>query len=99
MTEQLWGGRFRAPTDPALLRLSRSPDAYFALARYDLAGSRSHARELHRAGLLDDPELDQMLCGLDRLETDVVAGDARPEQRDEDVHTFLERELIALLGP
>lgn len=98
MTAKLWGGRFRSPADPALLKLSRAPDDYFGLAPYDIAGSRAHARELHRAGVLDDAELEQLLVGLDGLEADVAAGDATPDTSDEDVHTFLERELVDRLG-
>ena len=42
--------------------------------RYDLAGSRAHARVLHAAGLLTDDELAAMLAGLDALEADVARG-------------------------
>ena len=98
MAEKLWGGRFRSPADPALLRLSRSPEDYFSLAPYDLAGSRSHARELHRFGVLDADDLDRLLSGLDELERDVASGAATPETSDEDVHTFLERALVERLG-
>jgi argininosuccinate lyase len=67
-------------------------------ARYDLAGSRAHARALHRAGLLTDEELEGMLTGLDKLEQDVVSGDFQPTVADEDCHTALERGLIERIG-
>ena len=38
--------------------LSKSTDVDWRLAPFDLAGSRAHARVLHRAGLLTDDELD-----------------------------------------
>ena len=98
MTEQLWGGRFRSPADPVLLKLSRAPAEYFSLAPYDIAGSRSHARELQRAGILDETELEQLLAGLAELEADIAAGDSAPDVGDEDVHTYLERELTLRLG-
>ena len=69
------------------------------LAPYDLAGSRAHARVLHRAGLLDDDELARMLAALDELEADVRAGTFAPTLDDEDVHTALERGLLERLGP
>ncbi len=98
VAERLWGGRFKAEPDPALTELSRSEPSYFDLAPYDLAGSRSHARELHRAGILDAEELGRLLAAIDELDADVRAGRVRPTPGDEDVHTFLERVLIERLG-
>jgi argininosuccinate lyase len=98
-TERLWGGRFRAAPAPALTAFSRSDERFFRLAPYDLAGSRAHARELQRAGILDAGELSQLLAGIDRLETAVLDGSVRPSAGDEDVHTFLERVLTEWLGP
>jgi len=97
--ERLWGGRFRTLPAPALTAFSRSDDRFFRLAPYDLAGSRAHARELRRAGVLDAGELAQMLAAIDRLERDILAGKVRPSAGDEDVHTFLERVLTEWLGP
>ena len=94
----LWGGRFAAGPADALAALSRSTHFDWRLARYDLAGSRAHARVLHRAGLLDDGELAAMLDALDRLEADVVAGAFGPDDDDEDVHTALERGLMDRAG-
>ena len=51
---RLWGGRFAGGPAEALARLSVSVQFDWRLAPYDLAGSRAHARVLHRAGLLDD---------------------------------------------
>jgi len=79
--------------------LSKGTDVDWRLARYDLAGSRAHARALHRAGLLDSGELEAMLGGLDRLDADVAAGAFGPEEADEDVHTALERGLLERVGP
>ncbi|GAA3766250.1 argininosuccinate lyase [Salinactinospora qingdaonensis] len=96
---RLWGGRFAGGPSDALARLSLSTHFDWRLARHDLAGSRAHARVLHSAGLLTDDELQAMLDGLDRLETDVVAGDFTPVIADEDVHTALERGFIERVGP
>ncbi|MFP5345506.1 MAG: argininosuccinate lyase, partial [Actinomycetes bacterium] len=95
----LWGGRFAGGPADALAELSRSTHFDWRLARYDIAGSRAHARVLHRAGLLDDAELAMMLDALNRLDADVAAGTFRPEPQDEDVHTALERGLIDRAGP
>src|SRR5699024_3489978 len=68
------------------------------LAPYDIAGSRAHARVLHRAGLLSDDELTRMLAALAALDSDVAAGEFTPQPGDEDVHTALERGLLQRAG-
>jgi argininosuccinate lyase len=78
--------------------LSRSTHFDWVLAPYDIAGSRAHARVLHRAGLLSADELTGMLDALDRLAQDVESGAFRPEPADEDVHTALERGLLDRAG-
>jgi argininosuccinate lyase len=96
---RLWGGRFAGGPSEALARLSVSIQFDWRLAPYDLAASKAHARVLHRAGLLDDGELERMLGALDELGTDVRAGTFVATIDDEDVHTALERGLLERLGP
>lgn len=95
---RLWGGRFGGAPAEALARLSVSVQFDWRLAPYDLAASRVHARVLHRAGLLDDGELDRLLAALEDLAAAVRSGGFRPTADDEDVHTALERGLLERLG-
>ncbi|MFC4807376.1 argininosuccinate lyase [Falsarthrobacter nasiphocae] len=94
----LWGGRFSGGPADALAALSKSTHFDWRLARYDIAGSRAHARVLATAGLLSDDELARMIDALDRLEADVVSGAYSPAESDEDVHGSLERGLIERAG-
>lgn len=94
----LWGGRFAGGPADALAALSVSTHFDWRLARYDIAGSRAHARALAAAGLLDDAQLAGMIDALDRLEDDVVSGAFGPTPADEDVHTALERGLMDRAG-
>lgn len=96
---RLWGARFADGPSEALARLSASVHFDWRLAPYDIAGSKAHAKVLHRAGLLSDDELLRMLAGLDSLLTDVEAGEFSGTVADEDVHTALERGLLERLGP
>ena len=64
---RLWGGRFGGGPSPAMAALSKSTHFDWTLAPFDLAGSRAHARVLHRAGLLTDDELAQMIGALTEL--------------------------------
>ena len=101
MTEQtkLWGGRFASDPSTALQRLSRSDPRYFALAPYDLHGSRAHVHELRRADILTDDEVSQFLAAIDEIGSQIGAGTIAASAEDEDVHTFLERVLVEKMGP
>lgn len=94
----LWGGRFAGGPADALAALSKSTHFDWRLARYDIAGSTAHARVLHKAGLLDDAELEGMLKALKQLDEDVASGAYLPAESDEDVHGSLERGLIERAG-
>ena len=98
VTQRLWGARFKSEPSAALKALSRSDPSFFRLVPYDLAGSRAHARELQRAGILQAAELDQLLIAIDQVERDHAAGELHPSEADEDVHTFLERVLTTRVG-
>jgi argininosuccinate lyase len=94
----LWGSRFAHGPADALAALSKSTQFDWRLAPYDIAGSKAHAKVLHRAGLLTDDDLAAMLTGLDGLLDDVLSGRFLPAEGDEDVHTALERGLLDRLG-
>ena len=81
-----------------MFALSKSTQFDWRLAHLDIAGSRAHARALHRAGLLSDTELEQMLAALEQLDADVASGAFVAAETDEDVHGALERGLMERAG-
>ncbi|WP_346623477.1 argininosuccinate lyase [Blastococcus montanus] len=95
---RLWGGRFGGGPSEAMAALSKSTHFDWKLAPFDLAGSRAHARVLHRAGLLTDDELEQMVGALHELSAEVADGTFTAVEADEDVHEALERGLTEKLG-
>jgi argininosuccinate lyase len=94
----LWGGRFRKAPDPRLMKLSSAAAAHARLVPQDVAGSKAHAAELERAGLLGAAERAAIVATLDAIVRDWETGTEVPTAQDEDVHSFLERLLIARLG-
>jgi argininosuccinate lyase len=96
---RLWGGRFTGGPSAEMAALSLSVHFDWRLAPYDLLQTRAHAGVLHRAGLLEDAELDAVLGALDTLATRVGEGSFTATPADEDVHTAIERGLLELLGP
>jgi argininosuccinate lyase len=96
---RLWGGRFTTGPDEAAWALGVSTSFDRHLWRQDLAGSRAHARELERIGVLDPDELDRLLEAIDRCAELFTAGTFELRPDDEDVHGAIERWLVDELGP
>ena len=94
----LWGGRFSSGPSPELQKLSKSTHFDWALAEYDIAGSKAHATALASAGYLTAQELTEMHAALDTLHTAVMAGEFVAADSDEDVHSALERGLVEIAG-
>jgi len=94
----LWGARFRAAPDAALMDLSRGDASHFRLAPYDIVSSQAHARELERAGVLNADECAAIVAELERIRQAYARGELAPQPGDEDVHTFMERLLVEALG-
>jgi argininosuccinate lyase len=92
-------GRFRDPPDPLFQRLNSSVGFDQRLATHDIAGSRAHARALRAAGVLDEPELERILAGLDEVGRELEQGMFRFEPDDEDIHMAIERRLTEVAGP
>ena len=95
---KLWGGRFSAPSAKALEDISRCPPEYYRMVRFDVIGSKAHAGELVRAGLLSEGERNTISNTLDSIVADHESGTVRPTAEDEDVHGYLERVLVERLG-
>src|SRR6185503_8347454 len=68
------------------------------LVSHELFGSRVHAQALLRASILTPEDGQRILSGLEELERAHRAGEWTVEEGDEDVHSALERRLIALVG-
>jgi len=91
---KLWGGRFEKGPSEVFERFSGSLHYDYRLFAADILGSRAHARELERIGVLDRAELDQILKALEEL----AAEGADAGAGDEDVHTQVIRRLQEKIG-
>jgi argininosuccinate lyase len=96
---KMWSGRFRQPLDPQFERWQRSFDFDRRLLRYELAASGAHARALKDAGVLSADELISILQGLQQIGETAAASNGLVEDSDaEDVHHFVEKQLVAQIG-
>ncbi len=96
---KMWSGRFRQPLDAQFERWQRSFDFDRRLLSYELAASSAHARALKNAGVLSADELIGILEGLQQISK--MVEDAKGLVQDdeaEDVHHFVEKQLVARIG-
>jgi argininosuccinate lyase len=96
---KMWSGRFRQSLDPQFERWQRSFDFDRRLLSYELAASGAHARALKNAGVLSAAELISILEGLQRIGEMATTSKGFIEDDDaEDVHHFVEKQLVAGIG-
>jgi argininosuccinate lyase len=76
---------------PDVLALTQSLDVDQRLLPYDVAASQAHVRMLGRQGIIPADEAAQIEDALTRVTIDEGA-------TDEDVHSLIERQLVAMLG-
>ena len=99
MTEKMWSGRMRGPLDPAFEQWQRSFPFDQRLLPEELAASRAYAEALAKVGVLDSHERTSILSGLEQVEKKVAAEPSLLVSSDaEDVHHFVEQQLVALVG-
>jgi argininosuccinate lyase len=96
---KMWSGRFRQALDPDFERWQRSFSFDRRLLRYELAASGAHARALKNAGVLSADELISILQGLEQIGERAAASPSfLDDDEAEDVHHFVEKQLVALIG-
>jgi argininosuccinate lyase len=96
---KMWSGRFRQPLDPGFERWQRSFGFDRRLLSYELAASGAHARALRDAGILSSEELISILQGLEQIgDRARTEAEFLNDQEAEDVHHFVEKILVKLIG-
>ena len=96
---KMWSGRFRQPLDPQFERWQRSFDFDRRMLSYELAASGAHARALKNAGVLSADELISILEGLQQIgEMAASSKGFIDDDEAEDVHHFVEKQLVARIG-
>ena len=97
--KKLWGGRFTGRPEAGFAAYNRSFGFDRRLFAADVRGSLAHAEGLRAAGALNAGEAEQIRTGLETLlarserESDFFA-----DETAEDVHSFIESRLVALVG-
>ena len=95
---QLWGGRFTKETDQLVYDFNASISFDKKLLPQDIAGSIAHADMLGKQGIITCQEKESIISGLRSILKDVESGALIVDETKEDVHSFVEAELIQRIG-
>lgn len=95
---QLWGGRFTKETDKLAYNFQASISFDQKFYAQDIKGSMAHTKMLAKQGILANDEMQQILSGLESILKDVEEGKLEITDEYEDIHSFVEANLIDRIG-
>ena len=95
---QLWGGRFTKATDQLVYDFNASIRFDQKLFRQDIQGSVAHVTMLAKQGILTVEEKEKIIEGLNGILRDVEEGRLAIDETQEDIHSFVEANLIDRIG-
>lgn len=95
---QLWGGRFTKETDQLVYNFNASIGFDQKFFAQDIEGSIAHVTMLGRQGILTEEESSSIVKCLKVIEEDVTSGKLEITSEYEDIHSFVEANLIERLG-
>jgi len=96
---KMWSGRFRQPLNPEFESWQRSFPFDKQLLSEEVAASSAYAAALEKLRILSPAEYKQTVDALHALESDAAKNPAiLNDEEAEDVHHFVERELVKRIG-
>ena len=95
---QLWGGRFTKETDQLVYNFNASISFDQKFYKQDIRGSIAHVTMLASVGVLTEEERDQIIDGLKGISKDIQTGAVEITSEYEDIHSFVEANLIDRIG-
>ena len=95
---QLWGGRFTKETDKLVYNFNASISCDQKFYAQDIRGSIAHVTMLQKQGILTKEEKESIIEGLKGIQADVENGTLEITDEYEDIHSFVEANLIDRIG-
>ena len=95
---QLWGGRFTKETDKLVYNFNASISFDQKFYEEDIEGSIAHVTMLAKVGILTDSEKEDIVKTLQQIKAEVTEGTLEISDTYEDIHSFVEANLIQRLG-
>ena len=94
----LWGGRFTKDNDKEMFDFNESLSFDKKLYKADITGSLAHAEMLGKQGIVSREEAEDITKGLKSILEDIETGKLTFDSEAEDIHSFVEAELIKRIG-
>lgn len=95
---KLWGGRFRKEENKLMEEFNKSFDYDNVLYKKDIQGSIAHVYMQIHCNLLTEEEGIAIINGLNKIYEDIENGNLKLEGNYEDIHSFIEINLIQNIG-
>ena len=95
---KLWGGRFTKETNQLVHNFNASISFDQKFYKQDIAGSIAHVTMLAKQGILSEKDKDAIIEGLEGIRRDLDSGALTITTESEDIHSFVEAELISRIG-
>ena len=95
---QLWGGRFTKETDKLVYNFNASISFDQKFYKEDMEGSIAHVTMLAAVGILTEQEKEDIVSAIHDIMSEVESGKLEITDEFEDIHSFVEANLIDRLG-
>jgi len=95
---KLWGGRFFGQANKQVDRFHSSVSFDQRLYRQDINGSIAHAEMLGRQGIITESDAKTIIKALRKILMDIDDGALKIDPFAEDIHSFVETELVSRIG-
>ena len=95
---KLWGGRFTKQTDELVHNFNASISFDQKFFKQDIEGSIAHVTMLAKQNIISDEEKHTIIDGLKSIMEDIMNGSLEITSKSEDIHSFVEENLIMRVG-
>ena len=96
--KKLWSGRFNETPAPIVEKIGESISFDKKLYKQDIQCSKIHSQMLERIGILTKIELEKILNGLDKIQSEIENDIFHFSKKQEDIHMHIENRLTELVG-
>ena len=95
---KLWGGRFTKETNQLVHNFNESLSFDQKFYHQDIDGSIAHVTMLAKQGIVSNEDKIAIIEGLESIKEDLEEGRLEFTKEHEDIHSFVEANLIARIG-
>ena len=95
---KLWGGRFTKEENQLVHNFNASISFDQKFYKQDIEGSIAHVTQLGTVGIITEDEMRKIIEGLKGIKADIESGKLEISEESEDIHSFVEANLIERIG-